>query len=156
MTPDVIAFIDQKMETNDTTAADLVTRQSSGINLNISMTNVKGIRQKLGWLSSGKKYCQLVREANRTKRSEFAQRCIDEDETFTNAIFTDERTVALENHASLSFHQSWEPPKLKQYPNHPLKFHIWGGISRHGPTKHDISDGLMALEFFANAILKDT
>ena len=112
MTPDVIAFIDQKMETNDTTAADLVTRQSSGINLNISMTNVKGIRQKLGWLSSGKKYCQLVREANRTKRSEFAQRCIDEDETFTNAIFTDERTVALENHASLSFHQSWEPPKL--------------------------------------------
>ena len=88
--------------------------------------------------------------ANRIKRLEFAQRCIDAD-----VIFTDECTVALENHARLSFHRWWAPPKLKGHPKHPLKVHIWDGILRHGPTELFIFDGIMDLEFFVNSILKD-
>ena len=151
VTPEVLAFIDEKTEEKDeTTAPDLVIMLSRELGLNFSVTKVKGLRKKLGWLSSGTKYCQLVREANRAKRLEFSQKCLDtkDQETFDDVIFTDECTLALENNARLSFHRWWEPPKLKGRPKHPLKVHVWAGISRHGPTSLLKFEGIMKSEFF--------
>ena len=157
VTPEVLAFIDEKTEEKDeTTAPDLVIMLSRELGLNFSVTKVKGLRKKLGWLSSGTKYCQLVREANRAKRLEFSQKCLDTKETFDDVIFTDECTLALENNARLSFHRWWEPPKLKGRPKHPLKVHVWAGISRRGPTSLLKFEGIMKSEFFVESIMKDT
>lgn len=32
--------------------------------------------------------------------------------------------------------KDWEPPKRKPKQKHPLKVHVWAGISRHGAAKH--------------------
>jgi hypothetical protein len=93
--PEILDFIDQKMQSNDeTTSTDLVKMMLEELNVTLSETTVKRVRIKLGWLSTGTKYCQLVK-------------------TFDNVIFTDESSIAMESHARLSFHRWWEPPRLK-------------------------------------------
>ena len=143
-----MTFINKKMEMNGETTAPK-------LSLDFSITIIKGLRRKLSWLSLGTKYCQLVRKANRENRSEASRRCLDNG-TFDNVIFTDKSTIALENHARLSFHHWWEPQKLKGRLKHPLKVHIWAGLPWHSPIKLVIFDGIMAAEFFINSILKDT
>jgi len=54
----------------------------------------------------------------------------------------------LENHAKISFHREWEQQKLKGRPKHPLKVHVWGGISKRGATKLPSFDGIMDAEFY--------
>ena len=39
---------------------------------------------------------------------------------------------------------------------HPVKVHVWGGISRNGATKLKVFDGIMGAEFFTKDILRDT
>ena len=43
-------------------------------------------------------------------------------------------------------------PKFK----HPLKVHVWGGISRKGRTKILIFNNIMDAEFYTNEILRNT
>jgi hypothetical protein len=51
---------------------------------------IKATRKKLGWVKSGPKYCQVVREANRIARLGFCQQLKAKNETFEDVIFTDE------------------------------------------------------------------
>ena len=39
---------------------------------------------------------------------------------------------------------------------HPLKVHVWGGISRRGPTKVLIFNNIMDAEFYTTQILEET
>ena len=55
-------------------------------------------------------------------------------ESFDNVIFTDECTVQLDSHSRLCFRKSRQPRVLKQRAKHPVKVHIWGGISKRGAT----------------------
>lgn len=133
---EIMQFIDTCMEGNDeTTSRDLVKAIFDNFKVKVSETTAERARRKLGWLCTGTKYCQLVREANRHKRLKFANDCQKRKETFDDVIFTDESTVAMESHARISFHRWWDPPRLKGHPKHPLKIHIWAGISRRGTTK---------------------
>ena len=45
-----------------------------------------------------------------------------------------------------------EPTKRKLKPKHPLKVHVWWGISRHGATKICIFDGIMDADLFCNIL----
>lgn len=76
------------------------------------------------------------------------ENCMQENEQFNNVIFTDECSVLLENHSKLSFHRKWEQPKLKGKPKHPVKVHVWAGISKKGPTQITIFEGNMDAQFF--------
>ena len=119
----------------------------------MSTTTIKRVRKKLGWLKSGVKYCQLVREANRVKRLAFAQQCQEKDDNFDDVIFTDESSIWLESHAKLCFRRFNEAPKLKPKVKHPFKVHVWAGISKRGTTNMAIFTGIMEKTFYVNVIL---
>ena len=61
----------------------------------------------------------------------------------------------LENHTKILFHREWEQPNLKGRPRHPLKVHVWGGISKQGTTKLLIFDGKMDAGFYVSQILSN-
>ena len=85
----------------------------------------------------------MLREANKIKRVEWCKQQIDNKEQFKDIIFTDECSVQLERHSRLCFRKKHQPRALKQRPKHPLKVHIWGGISYKGATKIVIFTGTM-------------
>ena len=89
------------------------------------------------------------------KRVEFCSNLISSDDTKADIIFTDESSVQLHHNKRTSYRKIGQTtpilPKLK----HPLKLHVWGGISRRGQTKIVIFEGIMESEFFTVAILKD-
>ena len=64
-------------------------------------------------------------------------------EDFINVIFTDESSVQLEHHSRVCFRKRLQPRKLKQRAKHPVKIHIWGGISPRGATKIIMFSGIM-------------
>ena len=65
------------------------------------------------------------------------------NEKFSNVTFTDECTVQLEQHSRVCFHKKLQPRILKQRPKHPIKLHIWGGISVKGATRLVMFSGIM-------------
>ena len=104
---------------------------------------MKRARQDLGWLIGSPKYCQLIREANKEKRKAWCEKMIAENEQFDNVIFTDESSVMLETHRKRCYWRKEEPRKLKPRPKHPVKVHVWGGISKRGATGVVIFTGIM-------------
>ena len=86
------------------------------------------------------------------KRLEFAQRVLESGDTFHNVIFSDECSISLQSYRRTCFRMADEPTKRKPKPKHPLKVHVWGGISRHGATKICIFDGIMDADLFCNVL----
>ena len=64
-------------------------------------------------------------------------------ENFDDVIFTDKSTVQLEHHSRLCFRKRHQPRQLKQRAKHPVKVHVWGGISKRGATNIIIFTGIM-------------
>ena len=118
-----------------------------------SEQKTKRLRKKLGWLQTGTRYCQLIREQNHAKRLEFCQKCMMDGEQFGDVIFTDECSVLMENHSRITFRRKWAPAKLKGRPKHPFKVHVCAGISFRDPTKL-VFTGNMDANFYVNEILK--
>ena len=83
-------------------------------------------RNDLGWTAKGTKYCQMIREVNKEKTLKWAKD--NEDTSFNNVIFTDETTVQMETQRCTSCYKTCYKPK----PTHPVKLHVWGGISNCG------------------------
>lgn len=109
VTLETMNFLDTKMERNDKMTVPELTR---GINdqfeTRFSQPKIKRLRQKLDWVCTKTKYCQLIIEPNCIKHLEFSQKCLQDDEQFEDVIFTDECSVVLENHTKISFHCEWE------------------------------------------------
>ena len=84
----------------------------------------------LGWTFQGSRYCQLIREPNKLKRLEFAQKCVADKETFCDVIWSDETSVQLECHRRHSSRKQGQAPRVK----HPVKVHVWAAISKRGAT----------------------
>lgn len=64
-------------------------------------------------------------------------------EEFQDVIFTDESSVQLEQHSRICFRKRLQPRKLKQRAKHPVKIHVWGGISVKGATRVIMFTGIM-------------
>ena len=111
--------------------------------ITVSLTTIKRARKQKGWVCTRPHYCQLLREVNKSKRVEWCQAQLANNEQFHNVIFTDECSVQLEQHSKLCFRKKLQPRALKQRPKHPVKVHIWGGISCQGATKIVIFTGIM-------------
>ena len=73
-------------------------------------------------------YCQLIRDANKVKRLEFARHVLESGDTFQNVIFSDECSVSLEQYRQTCYRRIDEPTKQKPKPKHPLKVHVWAGL----------------------------
>ena len=100
----------------------------------MSDATIGRIRKELGWTKTSPQYCQLIRDVNQVKRLEWYEERISEKEEFSDVIFTDESSIAIERHSRRCYHKKGEPRKLKAKPKHPLKIHVWGGISKKGAT----------------------
>ena len=68
---------------------------------------------------------------------------------FDNVIFSDECSISLQQYRHTCYRKIDE---RKPKPKHPVKVHIWGGISRHGATKICIFDGIMDAVLFCNIL----
>lgn len=107
----------------------------------------------IGWSYRGSAYCQLIREANKNKRLEFALAHLHDD--FADVIWSDETTVQLECHRRRCCRKEGEKPRPKPKPKHPTKVHLWAGISKKGPTQVCIFERTMDASLFCN-ILQQT
>ena len=120
--------------------------------ISVSSSTVRRSRKQQGWTLQRTAYCQLIRDANKVKRLEFAQRVLESGDTFHNVIFSDECSISLQSYRRTCFRMADEPTKRKPKPKHPLKVHVWRGISRHGATKICIFDGIMDADLFCNVL----
>ena len=147
-------FIDQQMHKDDETTSRKIQKRLARRGVFVSSSTVRRSRKQQGWTLQRTAYCQLIRD-NKTKRLEFAQRVMESGDTFHNVIFSDESTISLQQFRHTCYRKVDEPTKRKPKPKHPLKVHVWAGISRHGATKICIFDGIMDAELFCN-ILEST
>ena len=68
------------------------------------------------------------------------------------SFFTDECTVQLDSHSRSCFCKEKQPRVLKQRPKHPIKVHVWGGISSRGATKLVMFTGIMNAQHLATIL----
>ena len=123
-------FIDKAMIDNDElTAFRLLTKlRPTFPELEVSLSTVIRARRDLGWISTKPKYCQLIRELNKQKRLKWCEEM-------------KECSVKLEFHSLKCYKKKGQQKKYKPRPKHPLKVHLWGGISWHGATPVVIFSG---------------
>ena len=86
------------------------------------------------------------------KRLAWCREQIEAHEGFENVIFSDECSVAVDNHSRLCFRKKGNPRKLKPKPKHPHKVHVWGGISKRGATQIVIFTGILTATRFCDVI----
>ena len=148
-------FIDQQMRKDDEMTSCRIKKKLAKRGTDVSSSTVRRARMQLGWTLQRTGYCQLIQDVNKTKRLEFAQRVLESEDTFHNVIFSDESSISLTQYRRTCYRKMDEPAKRKPKPKHPLKVHVWAGISKHGATKVCIFDGIMDADLFCN-ILEST
>ena len=149
-----LIFIDEAMAENDELTARLLRDMmiAKWPNLEISLSTIKRARKFIGWVATRPQYCQLVRETNKQKRLEWCLKQQENLDTFDNVIWTDECSVQLDSHGKLCFRKRNEPRKLKGRPKHPLKVHVWAGISKSGTTPLIIFKGTLTATRFCRIL----
>ena len=112
LTEEQVKFIDDKMTQNDElTAAELKEKLAEEFGVYVSLATIRRIRRdKLGWKHENTRYCQFVREPNKTKILIFCLTVLEEKDSFEDAIFTDETSVQIEQYARLCFHKKGTQP----------------------------------------------
>lgn len=101
---DMMDFTDSYMEKKDKLTAPHLRKKIYDIfGCDFSESKLKRLQEKLGWVQTGTKYCQLIREPNRVKRLEFTLKSMEEEENFDDVILTDDCSVHRESHTKLSF-----------------------------------------------------
>jgi hypothetical protein len=103
------------MEKDDETTAVQLQRILVARRHPLALSTILRSRKKLGWTFRGSAYCQLIREQNKTKRLEWAQRNLATalNDGFKDVIWTDETTVQLEAHRRFACRKVGQPAKLK-------------------------------------------
>ena len=100
--PSHYRFIDDAMSENDEyTAAELkklLIGKFGEDKVPYSERTISRARNELGWTFTTSRYCQAIRDANKAKRVIWVNKCLEDEESFDNVIFTDECTVQLECH----------------------------------------------------------
>ena len=104
-----------------------------------------------GWTLQRTAYCQLICDTYKVKRLEYAQCIMESGDTF-DVIFSEECSISLVQYWRTCYRKVDELMKRKPKPKHPLKVLVWAGISRHGPTKICIFDGIIDADLFCNIL----
>ena len=115
-TDDVKAIVEEAMRKDDETTAVQLHALLTTKGYSLSLSTILRCRKSLGWTFRGSAYCQMIREANKTKRLQWAKQYLDEaaaENGFLDVIFTDETSVQLESHRRFCCRKRGEPPKNK-------------------------------------------
>ena len=145
------------------TSKDLQTEVKKEFGQDVSRSSILAHRKLLGFESTKPKIQPFIREQNKTKRLEFCLSLQQNQDTFADVIFTDECSVQLgPNHRfvltkvlrdSTGNIIKKDTPILERV-KHPLKVHVWGGISRRGATQLVVFNGIMDATFHTEMILE--
>ena len=120
ITEEVKKIVDEQMDLDDETTATQLHVLLVSLGYNLSLRTILRCRTTLGWTYRGSAYCQLIRDANKIKRLEWARTYKDDD--FANVVFTDESSIQQESHRRFCCHKRGERPKSK--PRLAMALHI--------------------------------
>ena len=138
------SFIEHQMRKNDEGTRRQIQKKQ------VHPSTIRRLRNKQGWTLQCIAYCQLIRDANKVKRLEYALQIMESGNTLHNVTFSDQCSVSLEQYRQTCYRKVGELTKRK--PKHLFKVHVWSGISRHGATKICIFDGIMDTELYYNIL----
>uniref|UniRef100_A0A1X7SXC3 Tc1-like transposase DDE domain-containing protein n=1 Tax=Amphimedon queenslandica TaxID=400682 RepID=A0A1X7SXC3_AMPQE len=96
----------------------------------------------------------MIRQANKEKRHCWAQDHLDDavNNGFENVLWTDESSIMLESHRRFCCRKRGTAPKPKPRAKHPVKVHVWAGISCKGKTPIVIFEGKMNATCFIEVL----
>ena len=113
-------FIDEKMRENDElTSWELQKLLCGEREVTISTSTIRNARRKLVLKHEKARYCQLIRDKNKTKRLVFCLKAMRKKDNFEDDIFTDETSVEIQQYTRYSFRKNGSVPKCKGQPKHP-------------------------------------
>lgn len=158
ITEEVLKIVeDSTLENDDTTAVQLHVILSEKC-VYLSFKTILRSRAQLRWTFRGSTYCQLIRNINKEKRLACARKYVHVDDTtnsrFENAIWNDETSIQVESHISVCCWKVCHHPKPKPRPKHPVKGHIWSGISWYGRTSAVIFENIMDAIWYTKVLEK--
>ena len=116
ITSEIKEMVEAQMWLDDETMAIQLHQLLISRGYNISKRTVLRCRTSLGWTFRGSAYCQLIRETNKAKHLDFAQKYVEEATSateFEDVVWTDEYSVQLETHRRFCCRKCGEPPKHK-------------------------------------------
>ena len=96
-------FIEEPMQVNDETTSCQIQKRFQKPGFTVHASTVRRSRKERGWTLQNTRYCQIIREANKAKRLEYAQRVIDIGDTFHNVVFSDECSISLQQFRRTSY-----------------------------------------------------
>lgn len=150
LTNDVLDVIERTMQHDDEATLKEIAVILASRGYKMSLRTVLKGRRSLGWTTRGAAYCQLIRELNKAKRVVWAREHINDD--FPDVVWSDETTVQLETHRRFCCRKKGQKPRYKPRPKHPIKLHVWAGISCEGATKLCIFEGIMNAELYVEIL----
>ena len=111
ITAEIKRIVEEQMRLDDETTAYQLHRLLTEKGYLISLRTILRCRTALGWTFRGSAYCQLIRDANKTKRLEWAQQHLND--SFEDVIWSDECTVQMESHRRFAYRKHGEAPRPK-------------------------------------------
>lgn len=145
VTSEIADFIVHHLESDDEiSSAELHRHIFKKFNKDISTSTIRRyIRRNLKWAVVRTRIGPMISATNKTKRMDFAQMCIDAKDEFCDVIWTDESSVQLKRHCTTMRVKVGKEKVIKPAPKHPIKVHVWAGISMKGATHICIFDQIM-------------
>ena len=107
----VKTIVEQQMQLDDETTAFQLYHLLRSRGYDIHRRTILRCRTSLGWTFRGSAYCQLIRQANKQKRLDWARQNLND--LFDNVIWTDECSVQLESHRRFCCRKIGVAPRLK-------------------------------------------
>ena len=150
LSPAVQQMIENAMREDDETTATQLQAKLASQGIYVSLATIVRNRKTLGWIYRGSAYCQLIRNVNKEKRLTWARTFLHDN--FDDVIWSDETTVQMETHRRFCYRKDGEKPRPKPRPKHPLKVHVWAGISKQGATQVCIFEGIMAAPLYCEIL----
>ena len=133
------------------------------LGLTISVSTLSRHKISLGFPMGPAQQCNTTRDKNLPLRAQFAQRLLAANHQMNHFIFVDESSFQTHSNRKMGTNivnkdehgkKIGKTDRYKVYkPKHPLKLHVWGGISRRGKTDIVIFKGIMDGPFYREHIL---
>ena len=142
--------IDGQMEEDDEMTGEELRKLLCKSGINVSSATALRWQTALGWTWKGTSYFQMIRDVNKEKQLQWTRENIDM--SFRDVIFTDETTVQIETHRRTCCYRRGRKPKCKSKLKHPVKVHVWAGISHQGQTTLCIFEGKMNAALFISIL----
>ena len=111
ITAEIKKLVEDQMKIDDETTAYQLHEMLKEKGYTISLRTILRCRTSLGWTFRGSAYCQMIREANKQKRLDWAREHLGQ--SFDDVIWTDESTIQMETHRRFACRKRGEPPRPK-------------------------------------------